>query len=216
MNKVTSWLKAGLLFGGILFCAKAFIFLDRLDKTVFAVRADVAQVADDIHGAAGKLGATLDDSNKLLAATTETVKLAGGTVTAARQTIDAARPKVLIALDDSHHLLLEAGLTVEEARKASVEQRAYWAKTSQDTDALVKNLNTFVDSANKTTLQLNGAIADADKVISNPAIPSTIGHADKILADGQKVADRLAAPVNTAKRIASMAWNSLMHYLGAK
>jgi UDP-N-acetyl-D-mannosaminuronic acid transferase (WecB/TagA/CpsF family) len=48
-----------------------------------------------------------------------------------------------------------------------------------------------VESANKTIVQLNGAIADANKVISDPAIPSTIGHADKILADGEKVADRI-------------------------
>lgn len=207
--RLTSLLKAGLLLAGILLCAKAFTFLDHLGKTVVAVRGDVAQMAGDVHASAVKVDATLDDSRKLLSAVTSTVK-------AARGTIEAARPKILISLDDSHHLLLEAGLTAAEARKASVEQRAYWAKTSQDTDALVRNLNVFVDSANKTTLQVNKAVADADAVISNPAIPSTIGHADKILADGEKVADRLAAPVNTAKKALSFAWNSFLHYFGAK
>lgn len=209
MERLTSWLKAGLLFGGILLCAKAFFFLDHLDKDLFAVRADVAQVANDVHASTLRVNGALDDSRKLLTATTATVKSAKGT-------IDASRPKVLLALDDSHHLLLEAGLTAMEARKAAAEQRAYWNKTSQETNELVKNLNTIVESANKTTAQLNGAIANANKVISDPAIPSMIGHGDKILADGEKVADRLAAPVNTIKKAASFAWNAFLHYFGAK
>lgn len=195
-----------LLVAVIALSVKAFIFLDHLGKTVVAVRGDVAQVMYDVHDSTVKVNATLDDSRKLISTTTSTVK-------AARGTIEAARPKILISLDDSHHLLLEAGLTAAEARKASVEQRAYWAKTSQDTDALVRNLNAFVDSANKTTLQVNKAVADADAVISDPAIPSTMKHADKILADGEKVADRFAKPASAVKAGFTWVLDRVAHFL---
>jgi hypothetical protein len=80
MERLTSWLKAGLLFGGILLCAKAFFFVDHLDRTCLRSALTSAQVASDVHASTLKVNGALDDSRKLLTATTETVKAAKGTL----------------------------------------------------------------------------------------------------------------------------------------
>lgn len=216
MQHLKDVLKCILLLAVIALCVKTIKVLDSVDQSV-------AQLHDDVHASTVKANAVLDDTHALITESSQTV-------IAARYAVNQARPKILLALEDSHHLLLESGLTAMEVRKAAVEQRAYWNQTGKETVSLLAKVNAIADGLDKTSVELNASLAattkavqsadkaiqHADAVISDPAIPSVLHHGDAILADGQKVADRLAQPVATTKRVLSFAWNSFLHWVGAK
>ena len=211
LSRLTSWLKAGLLFGGILLCAKAFIFLDHLDKTVFAVKGEVAQVQTDLSTSLGKVNTVLDDGHKLIPAATDTVReatktlddsrpkllavidSANGLFGAATDTVNFAKPKIGTALDRTNRFLLEADTGSAAIRKQELANAQTW-------DASGKQFLLFLG-------KLNGIADHTD---------SAVIHGDKILANGEKISNRLAQPVTTVKKIAGWTWNSALHYLGAK
>ena len=96
-----------------------------------------------------------------------------------------------LAQDEMH---LDAVLS--EVEKAAIEQRAYWQKTSADSDKTVKALRVAVDRASllldHTDKQLNGALlpdADREMVLTAQAAQSS-------LASFGRTSDTLAFQVN--------------------
>lgn len=113
-------------------------------------------------------------------------------------------------IDEAHRLTLEAGLTVMEARKASLKESAYldqWnkqlSKTLTDVDLTVSDLRTVsaasvgmlnttqqtvnslqapIQSANQTLMAAQKAISDLDKLEQDPALTDTIAHTDATMS----------------------------------
>lgn len=223
MKQVLDVLKAATMLAAIVFLAKGFFVLDHAQKSLVAVRADIHEIAGAVTSSTGKLNTALDDTHTLLQSANTAVSIAGDTAKQALETVNAAQriaadaePKITLALDRTNRLLLESDLTSKEIRQASVEQRENLKQIGERSLESLDKFNAATDAAKHAIQDMDIAVNHADTVINDPNIPSTFKHVDKMAADGEKVADRLAAPVNTVKRIAIFSWNSFLHFFGAR
>lgn len=89
-------------------------------------------------------------------------------------------PKVLLTIEKANHAMLEIELTAKNAReatdegkKASIEQRKYWAQAAQQTNKDLADLDAVLHSAGDAVRSLNSAIVHADNNLSSVSIQTT-------------------------------------------
>lgn len=221
MKRLIDVLKAAMMMAAIVLLAKAFFVLDHVQKSIVSVRGDVHEITGSINAASTKLNTTLDDVrateakvNTALDDTHALLRESAATVKSINAVVEQDKPKIGLVLDHTNRFLIEAENTGMEVRKAAAEQRSYWSDSGKQQVLFFGKLNTLTDNINANSVKLSKALDDFDAVIGNPAIPSTLNHVDKILADGEKVADRFAKPVNTAKAIGTWTLDRALHFFG--
>lgn len=146
--------------------------------------------------------------DNLLMASTDTVEVAGtqiplvrldiatatqtlaSTVTGIRSDLKPLLRQANLDLEESHRLILEAGLTTTEMRKAAIEERAALP-------ALTQGAQNSLTAFNANMVALQGLIKSGTTLVSDPHISGLIahtdglvGHAEAITGDAQIVADK--------------------------
>jgi hypothetical protein len=185
------WLKGAALVAFISLCLTVMVDYHRTSKhlnallmastdTVEITKVQIPLVQQDIHATAQTLSAT-----------------AQATTTTLNQVQAELKPLVRLAnldLQETHRVLLEAGLTAMEARKASAEERAALP-------GLTAKFNTSFDALNADLVSLNDFIQSGRKLVDDPNLKSlivhadgTVGHLEGITADGEKMTHHWANP----------------------
>lgn len=141
--------------------------------TLAVVNTQIPAVAEDIHN---------------------TTQAANGAIGDARAYMPALASQVELDLEEGHRLILEAGLTATEARKASAEERAALP-------ALTASAQASIDSLNREMVTLQSVTSHADALVSDPNLRATIahvesttGHLDGTAADVQQEVHSLTHP----------------------
>lgn len=185
------WLKGAALVAFIGLCIIVAVDEHRTAKhldnllmtstdTVESVKLQLPLLQQDVHSVSTNLAAT-----------------AQAATTTLNQVQSELKPLVRLAtldLQETHRVLLEAGLTAMEARKASAEERAALP-------GLTAKFNTSFDALNTDLVSLNAFIQSGQKLVDDPNLKSlivhadgTVGHLEGITADGQKMTHHWANP----------------------
>jgi hypothetical protein len=95
-------------------------------------------------------------------------------------------------------VLLQAGLTADEARRAATEQRTYWRQTAQQTDHLIteadKNLNQAIFPATAALIKESDAwLQETANDAQTLTVAANTGF-DSITHDADALHERLADP----------------------
>jgi hypothetical protein len=128
--------------------------------------------------------------------TTLCVMLAIFAVELRRQAVDVRMQfasvvaKVNLNLDESHHLILEAGLAAMEARKASAEERSYLAKWNDGISEALGNANGVLVSLKATS----DGLASSQQQIAAETV-ETLHTANQTIAGLQPVETNTSAAI---------------------
>lgn len=147
--------------------------LDQVKTQLPAIAADVHSATQAAHGAIATVTATVAD---------------------VKADLPPLVKQATADLQEGHNLILEAGLTAMEARKASAEERAALPGLTLGVEDAIGNLNDEMTALQDVTRH-------ADKLVSDPDIPTTIahvesttGHLDATAADVQQEVHSLTHP----------------------
>lgn len=119
---------------------------------------------------------------------------AQGAISDVRKALPPLVNQVTADLQEGHRVILEAGLTAMEARKASAEERAALP-------ALTAGAQDAIEGLNREMAALQSVTVHADALVSDPNIPATIahvesttGHLDATAGDVQQEVHSLTHP----------------------
>ncbi len=134
---------------------------------------------------------------------------------------DAAIKDVQRRLDDTSQnlnaALIQAGLATDEARRASVEQRQYWSRISQETIALIGDADRTVNGLNETQAgvgrDFHGTSQEAEAALKEVApllreLQGTAARANSLVGDpniGRSIQSFASSAENLDRTMVSVA-----------
>lgn len=119
-------------------------------------------------------------------------------VVESRKQLAGVIAKVNLSLDESHRLILEAGLTAMEARKASAEERAALVKWNAQISQTMTNANAVLVSLKTTT---DGLAASQQQIAA--AAVKTLETTDKTIAGLQPLETNASTEIATLEATTS-------------
>lgn len=142
-------------------------------------------------------GDTLAVVNTQLPAISEDIhtstQAVNGAVSDVRKALPPLVKQATADLEEGHRVLLEAGLTAMEARKASAEERAALPGLTAGAQDAIAGLNREMDSLKAFTDHADGLVSDPHVTGLIAHADGLVGHAEAITGDLQVVADKATA-----------------------
>jgi hypothetical protein len=174
----------------------------------------------DAHTASKHLSALLmsatdatNTANDQLPRITNDVDAASASVSGLRADLKPILKQSALDLQEAHNLILEAGLTAMEARKASAEERAALPALTADAKASIEGLTREMDALKTFTDHADGMVTDPHIKAAIAHTDATMSHVDAITGDAAQMTHKFAHPT---KMQVFEGWLETLGVIGAK
>lgn len=111
-----------------------------------------------------------------------TTQAAQGAISDVRKVIPPIANQVNLDLEEGHRVILEAGLTAMEARKASAEERAALPALTLGAEQVIGGFNREIDSLTAFTEHGSVVLGHVDGLVTDPHVTGTIAHTDATMS----------------------------------